>query len=301
MILKFDQANNDISLYLILFERQAQASDVPKEFWASHLLSLLPYEIAQLVAREDVGISRDFEKVKSLLLKRYKLTAEKFRQLFSKHCKSPTATWKDFAYEVRNYFHGWISGLDISTFGQLKELIIVDQIKRRVPPKLDDYDAVRTKRDFHTSTPPKGAENRAYPTLKQKRYPEQSPKFSENPKPEKKENRSTLTCYGCGKPGYIKAKCPSCTPREKSSSNSITLYTCHASVSPTALLDIRIGDIHGRVCTDTGATRSIAGELMFNSLRERGVDFQKMEVTMVLADGSQTNMEAYTVPVSIDI
>ncbi|GBN33923.1 Retrovirus-related Pol polyprotein from transposon opus, partial [Araneus ventricosus] len=322
MIPKFDQVNNDISLYLILFERQAQAADVPKEFWASHLLSLLPYEIAQLVAREDVGISRDFEKVKSLLLKRYKLTAEKFRQLFSKHCKSPTATWKDFAYEVRNYFHGWISGLDISTFDQLKELIIVDQIKRRVPPevrehyidewsqlnnvekltsKLDDYDAVRTKRDFHTSTPRKGAENRAYHTLKQKRYPEQSPKFLENPKPEKKENRSTLTCYGCGKPGYIKAKCPSCTPREKSSSNSITLYTCHASVSPTALLDIRIGDIHGRVCADTGATRSIAGELMFNSLRERGVDFQKMEVTMVLADGSQTNMEAYTAPVSIDI
>ncbi|GBL79856.1 Transposon Tf2-6 polyprotein [Araneus ventricosus] len=322
MIPKFDQVNNDISLYLILFERQAQAADVPKEFWASHLLSLLPYEIAQLVAREDVGISRDFEKVKSLLLKRYKLTAEKFRQLFSKHYKSPTATWKDFAYEVRNYFHGWISGLDISTFDQLKELIIVDHIKRRVPPevrehyidewsqlnnvekltsKLDDYDAVRTKRDFHTSTLRKGAENRAYPTLKQKRYTEQSPKFSENPKPEKKENRSTLTCYGCRKTGYIKAKCPSCTPREKSSSNSITLYTCHASVSPTALLDIRIGDIHGRVCADTGATRSIAGELMFNSLRERGVDFQKIEVTMILADGSQINMEAYTAPVSIDI
>ncbi|GBN96944.1 Retrovirus-related Pol polyprotein from transposon 17.6 [Araneus ventricosus] len=117
--------------------------------------------------------------------------------------------------------------------------------------------------------PQKGTENRAYPTLNQKRY--------------------------------IKAKCPSCTPREKSSSNSITLYTCHASASPTALLDIRIGDTHGRVCADTGATRSIAGELMFNSLRERGGDFQKMEVTMALADGSRTTMEAYTAPVSIDI
>ncbi|GBN45785.1 hypothetical protein AVEN_189627-1 [Araneus ventricosus] len=270
MIPKFDQANNDISLYLILFERQAQAADVPKEFWASHLLSLLRYEIEQLVARED-----------------------------------------------------------------LKELIIVDQIKRRVPPevrehyidewsqlnnvekltsKLDDYDAVRNKRDFHTSTPRKGAENRACPTLKQKRCPEQSPKFSENPKPEKKENRSTLTCYGCGKPGYIKAKCPSCTSREESSSNSQGWRQRGArgpwppvgdAVPPVgenfSLLDIRIGDIHGRVCADTGATRSIAGELMFNSLRERGVYFQKQEVTMVLADGSQTNMEAYTAPVSIDI
>ncbi|GBM63815.1 hypothetical protein AVEN_262703-1 [Araneus ventricosus] len=196
MIPKFDQVNNDISLYLILFERQAQAADVQKEFWASHLLNLLPYEIAQFVAREDVRMSQYFEK---------------------------------------------------------------------------------------------------------KRFPEQNPKFSENPKPEKKENLSTLTCYGCGKPGYIKAKCPSCKPREKSSSNSSTLYTCHAFASPTTLLDIRIGDIHGRACADTGATRSIAGELMFNSLRERGVDFQKMEVTMALADGSRTTMEAYTAPASIDI
>ncbi|GBL86141.1 hypothetical protein AVEN_89166-1 [Araneus ventricosus] len=101
--------------------------------------------------------------------------------------------------------------------------------------------------------------------------------------------------------GYIKAKCPSCTPREIRSSSSITLYTYHASASPTTLLDIRIGDIHGGVCADTGATRSIAGELMFNSLRERGVNFQKMEVTTALADGSRTTMEDYTAQVSIDI
>ncbi|GBM52373.1 hypothetical protein AVEN_160098-1 [Araneus ventricosus] len=70
--------------------------------------------------------------------------------------------------------------------------------------------------------PRRGAENRAYPTLNQKRYPEQNPKLLENPKPEKN------------------------TLREKCSSSSITLYTCHASASPTSMLDIRIGDIHER-------------------------------------------------------
>ncbi|GBO24025.1 hypothetical protein AVEN_88697-1 [Araneus ventricosus] len=198
-------------------------------------------------------------------MKRYKLTVVKFRQLFSKRCKSSSATWKDFAYEVRNYFYGWISGLDICTFDQLKKLIIVGQIKHRVPTevrehcidewsqlnnvekltsKLDDYDAVRTKIDFHPVPLRKGAENRVYPTLIQKRYPEQNPKFLENPKTERKEIRSILTCYGYGKPGYIKTKCPSCTTRKKCSSSSITLYNCHASASSTALLDIRIGDIH---------------------------------------------------------
>ncbi|GBN19630.1 hypothetical protein AVEN_6785-1 [Araneus ventricosus] len=40
---------------------------------------------------------------------------------------------------------------------------------------------------------------------------------------------------------------------------------------------------------------------MFNLLRERGVEFQKMEVTMALADGSRTTMEAYIAPVSIEV
>ncbi|GBN12598.1 hypothetical protein AVEN_265515-1 [Araneus ventricosus] len=94
------------------------------------------------------------------------------------------------------------------------------------------------------SIPRRGAENRAYLTLNQKRYPEQNPKFSIN-------------------------------------LNMLWLWKA-------TLIDIRIGDIHGRVCADPSATRSIAGELMSNLFRERGVDFQKMEVTISLADVSRT-------------
>ncbi|GBM63061.1 hypothetical protein AVEN_68522-1 [Araneus ventricosus] len=184
-----------------------------------------------------------------LLLKRYKLTAEKF------HCKP-----QDFAYEVINYFHRYISGLDISPLHKRKELIIVDKIKRRFPPEvrehfivgwsqhnnveklasnLDDYDAVPTKSHFHTSN-----------------------------------------------------------PEEELNTERTLRLTRRALLD---IVDIYIVDIYGRVCADTCATRFIAGELMFNLLRERGVDFQKMEVTITLADGSRTTMEVNTAPVSIDI
>ncbi|GFW48315.1 transposon Ty3-I Gag-Pol polyprotein [Trichonephila clavipes] len=54
---KFDM-KEDISLYLILFERQACMMNVPKEFWISHLLGLLPQEIPQLITREpEQGVS----------------------------------------------------------------------------------------------------------------------------------------------------------------------------------------------------------------------------------------------------
>ncbi|GFW84436.1 transposon Tf2-6 polyprotein [Trichonephila clavipes] len=53
----------------------------------------------------------------------------KLRQLFISHRKSNERTWQDFFYEIQTYFDGWISGLNVETFDQLRELIIADQIK----------------------------------------------------------------------------------------------------------------------------------------------------------------------------
>ncbi|GFU60195.1 homeotic protein female sterile [Trichonephila clavipes] len=129
---KFDM-KEDISLYLILFERQACMMNVPKEFWVLHLLDLLPQEITQLIAREPEQEARDYDHVRSLLLKRFKLTPEKFRQLFVTHQKSSDKTWRDFYQEIQTFFNGWIEGLDVKTFDKLGDLIIADQMKKREP------------------------------------------------------------------------------------------------------------------------------------------------------------------------
>ncbi|GFX13784.1 homeotic protein female sterile [Trichonephila clavipes] len=102
---KFDM-EEDISLYLILFERRACMMNVPKKFWVSHLLGLLPQEITLLIAREPEQEVRDYDHVRSLLLKRFKLTPEKFRQLFVTHQKSSDKTWRDFYQEVQTFFNG---------------------------------------------------------------------------------------------------------------------------------------------------------------------------------------------------
>ncbi|GFW57232.1 transposon Ty3-G Gag-Pol polyprotein [Trichonephila clavipes] len=127
---KFDMIE-DISLYLILFECQACMMNVPKEFWVSHLLGLLPQEITQLIAREPEQEARDYDHVRSLLLKRFKLTPEKFRQLFVTHQKSSDKTWRDFYQEVQIFFNGWIEGLDVKTFDKLLDQMIADQMKKR--------------------------------------------------------------------------------------------------------------------------------------------------------------------------
>ncbi|GFU06781.1 peptidase A2 domain-containing protein [Trichonephila clavipes] len=109
---KFDM-KEVISLYLILFERQACVMNVPKEFWVSHLLCLLPQKFTQLIAREPEQEARDYDHVRSLLLKRFKLTPEKFKQLFVTHQKSSDKTWRDFYQEVQTFFNGWIGRKNI--------------------------------------------------------------------------------------------------------------------------------------------------------------------------------------------
>ncbi|GFV90602.1 uncharacterized protein TNCV_2223181 [Trichonephila clavipes] len=95
---RFD-LKEDISLYLKLFERQAQRLNIDQENWVSHLLGLLPTEVSHIIAREPNDKANSYEHVKS-----FKLTPEKFRQLFVTHQKAPERTWIDFCHEFNTYF-----------------------------------------------------------------------------------------------------------------------------------------------------------------------------------------------------
>ncbi|GFY24017.1 uncharacterized protein TNCV_4896981 [Trichonephila clavipes] len=135
---RFD-LKEDISLYLKLFECQAQRLNIDQENWVSHLLGLLPTEVSHIIAREPDDKANSYEHVKDLLLKRFKLTPEKFRQLFVTHQKAPERTWIDFYHELTTYFNGWIDGLKIDTFNKLSDLIITDQLKRKTPFEFKEY------------------------------------------------------------------------------------------------------------------------------------------------------------------
>ncbi|GFX67817.1 CCHC-type domain-containing protein [Trichonephila clavipes] len=90
-------------------------------------------EDSGLIAREPEKDAANYEFVKKLLPQRLKLSLEKFRQLLVKHQKNPDGTWKDFYYEIRNFCEEWLNGLDIQTFEDLKDLLISDQMKKKVP------------------------------------------------------------------------------------------------------------------------------------------------------------------------
>ncbi|GFX56827.1 retrovirus-related Pol polyprotein from transposon 17.6 [Trichonephila clavipes] len=127
---KFKLKNDDISLFLELFERQAKVLQLPKDPWVTYLIGVLPVEINNIIAREPEEQASDYEHIKEVLLKRFKLSAEKFRQLLIKTQKNSEATWYDFHHELKTFLDGWLNGLKIETLEQINDLMLVDQIKR---------------------------------------------------------------------------------------------------------------------------------------------------------------------------
>ncbi|GFX72936.1 retrovirus-related Pol polyprotein from transposon opus [Trichonephila clavipes] len=128
----FDPKEGDISFYLILFERQARRVHIKEEDWVTNLVGLLPLEMANLIAREPEEKANNYEHIKGMLLKRFKLSPEAFKIKFKRHGKSAENTWRDFGFELANYFIEWISGLKIYDFDRLKQLVIVEQMKEQV-------------------------------------------------------------------------------------------------------------------------------------------------------------------------
>ncbi|KFM68825.1 hypothetical protein X975_06062, partial [Stegodyphus mimosarum] len=238
LIPKFKLKDDDIMIYLSLFERQAKRAKIDPKDWVSCLLTLMPFEIIQLIGKESEEKFEDYEYIRAILLKRFKLNPESFRKKFVMHQKNTEKSWKDFCYDITSYFEEWISGLEITDFAGLKDLIITDQIKKRVPhevrdhflddwlkfvsptklaDKLDEYDSVRNTSKKTGGSPSKDKTHEKWRphsplperTSKNKSFSVQNtPRVNPSRKNDEPQKQiSKLTCYNCGKEGHTSKFC----------------------------------------------------------------------------------------------
>ncbi|GFY30861.1 retrovirus-related Pol polyprotein from transposon 297 [Trichonephila clavipes] len=133
------QLKFDLERFKIESGFRAKRASIEKKEWVGQLLGLLPLEIVQFIAREPEEQAENYDYVKKLLLKRFKLSPEVFRQKFVQHQKKSDSTWKDFTFEITNYLDEWLIGLEINTFQDLKDLMVVDQLKKRANASMKDH------------------------------------------------------------------------------------------------------------------------------------------------------------------
>ncbi|GFS62754.1 uncharacterized protein NPIL_619211 [Nephila pilipes] len=69
-------------------------------------------------------------------------------------------------------------------------------------------------------------------------------------------------CYGCGNPGFIKAKRSKCSlKKEIASVNAIQIFTC---VTSPVTLQIEVYEASGAVCADTEPTSQLVENRCLN-------------------------------------
>ncbi|GFS74555.1 retrovirus-related Pol polyprotein from transposon 297 [Trichonephila clavipes] len=327
--------------------------------WVVYLVGLLPTEVSNLITKESFADAQYYYKLKQILLKRFKLSAEKFRQMFSRHTKDPVKTWRDFYFDLQTYFDGWQKESKVTTFEELKDLIVAGQIKKKTPQdykdhfldqwcnwnyplllvdKLDSYEDVKNMRNKnnknfswkqkemnsspwrsnYTQSPKLSYEHSLSGFFSQSRRETRIPSnsrrnpISKDRIPEKKivdtkEDRTPVSCYGCGAPGIIRSRCHTCNPvRQKddalsSSLNQSNFYSFSSESNPISIIQISICNTEAAVCADTGATHSVAGEKLYHLLKQKGLNFEEKTMQMTLADGRTQTTEILTTSVDISI
>lgn len=92
--------STEVSLRKLIPEFNPEKTDIAKENWVSHLTALLPVDIISVIAWEDETEAENYDHIKKILLTKFKMNPERFRQKFVSHQKNPNNTWKDFGYEI---------------------------------------------------------------------------------------------------------------------------------------------------------------------------------------------------------
>lgn len=131
LVPKFDPKLIDITLFFMIFERQAVKAKMDENNYVSQLIPLLPADIAELIVKEPMEVSDDYRHIKKLLLKRFRLSAGALKSKFEDHNKKLGSLWTDLSYELKGYLDNWLEILEITDFESFKELMITEQIKKK--------------------------------------------------------------------------------------------------------------------------------------------------------------------------
>ena len=233
LVPKFQE--KEVDKYFMHFEKVATNLKRPKETWTVLLQSEFVGKAQEIYSALPVEKSSDYDEVKQAILKAYELVPEAYRQRFRNIRKQPEQTHVEFARVKEQMLNRWLSSNEVKEdFGQLRQLILIEEFKQCVhvdikthldESKIQNLSEAATRADDYALTHklsaskpnynPKGHHNNFKPKqanpsqngsragVNQTDSKEGKKKSNTGFRPKSgPENRSTVTCYTCKKPGH---------------------------------------------------------------------------------------------------
>ncbi|CAH0723961.1 unnamed protein product, partial [Brenthis ino] len=122
-------------------------------------------------------------------------------------------------------------------------------------------------------------------------------------KAKKSLERSQITCFGCGTPGVIHAKCIKCSKTAANTAFHTVSAIGSKPVDPRSrpLLEVLVYGARGLVLVDAGAKHCIASESLKANLYKNNHKFVKVRTDLKFADGTVKNLAVDTAQVEVTV
>lgn len=133
----FDEKDPD--LFFTQFEKLATSLNWRVEYWTVLVQSKFIGKARKIYTSLSAADCKDYQTVKNSVLKAYDQVAETYREKFRNLYKGKIFTRVEFADELGRYLDKWLQGSNVSTYEDLRELILLEQLKQRVSPEIKMY------------------------------------------------------------------------------------------------------------------------------------------------------------------
>ena len=278
-MLKLDQnPAEDIEAYLTTFERAVDAHNVDKTKWSVILAPQLTGKALQVFATMGNKDSKDYEKVKEAIFRRYDINDETYRQRFRTVNLKENETPLEMVTTLQDLADKWLQKNDSKE--KVIDAIVREQFIDILPEdakvwvkehKPDSSEAAgRLAEDFRQARKKEMWEPAARKTPKQchtcgkighlardcyhGREGKKTERKNEQTKEmEQKASNYNPICYNCKERGHVSRQCPRKAllcglPRRKESSRKEQALLCSGRVGGRAVDDIQL---------DTGCSRTL--------------------------------------------
>ncbi|KAH6938900.1 hypothetical protein HPB50_014687 [Hyalomma asiaticum] len=222
--------SEDIALFLVNFERTCARVGFDRATWPQKLLTVLPCEAADTLARLPETDADDYNKIKVALLKKFRLSAEAFRRRFRDAQKTTSETFQEFAFNMKADLVEWLKGEGVyEDRDKVVDLISLEQFYGSIdeqmrlwiqdrPGERNIERAAELADEYTVRRQSEKARVRPFSKQPLKDRPERKGPFTvknateneakENSEKEKNfESKKPLLCFRCQEPGHIAAGC----------------------------------------------------------------------------------------------